>query len=459
MPTAPKGDAMGNSIDSVERRYRELTPRSRALWDRACKVMPSGVSGTVKFFPPYPAYLVRAEGAFVWDLDGNEYVDLILGAGSHLLGHGHPDVQSAVRDQVTRINQHLSPSPLEVDMAEMIAKIFPYVERVRFANTGSEAIRSAVRIARAVTGRTMIAKVEGLYHGSDDFALVSAFNAGGPWSRPVGTADSVGIPKYVVDDVLILPFNDAEAASELIDEHGERLAAVLVEPIGFSTGGGLALNHDFARALRDATSRHGALLIFDEVATGLRLTGGAAAFLGVTPDLTCLGKSISSGYPLAAFGGRVELMERTLGKQAREEGSLVFQSGTFTANPVSLAAGIATLGIFLRESVVERADEAAATLRNELNGLFGRRGIEAYAVGASSILQVHFADRPPTNRRDILHSDIPALTRFLLGLLTEGVLWTPIHPAVTSISHTLNVIDRVLEAAERALGDSLLVTS
>lgn len=438
--------------DSIEQQFARRTSGSRELWERGSAVMPSGVSAAVKYFPPYPIYLERAEGSQVWDVDGNEYVDLVLGGSSHLLGHGHPAVKQAVHAQVDRFNQHLSPSALEVEMAELLIATFPYLECVRFTNTGSEAIRSCIRIARAITGRTMLGKCEGHYHGSDDPVLVSGANVAGEVDRPTGAPDSAGIPGYIVDDVLVLPFNAADAATALIEENADRLAAVLIEPIAFSTGGGIAAEPSFVRALREVTARHGILLIYDEVATGLRLRGGAAQFLEVQPDLSCVGKTICSGYSLAAFGGSGELMEATLGLRAADQGTQIFQSGTFSANPVALAAGIATLTVFREEDVSTRVDEVATLIRSGLDQLFSARRIPACTVGAASILQVHFAEKPPRNRRDILAGDLSKLRRFHLGLLVEGIFWTPIHPAVTCSAHSNADVDEVLNAVDRVLG-------
>lgn len=414
--------------------------------------MPNGVSAAVKYFSPHPIYVERASGGHIWDVDGNEYVDLVLGGSPHLLGHAYPPVVAAVQDQVGKLVQHLSPVALEVEMAELLKGEFPYLERIRFTPTGSEAVRSCVRIARAYTGKKMIAKCEGHYHGSDDFALVSVASTSGSADEPDKVLESAGIPPQILDDVLVIPFNDSAAAKALIEQYADQLAAILIEPVGFNALGGMPVEREFARMLRDVTTRNDILLIFDEVATGLRLDGGAAQYLGVRPDLTCVGKTISSGYPLAAFGGRSEILEATLGSQARERGTLVFQSGTFSANPVSLAAGIATLKAF-EPWVRERADRVAARIRTGLNEAFNLHGLLGHAVGMASFMQVHFTASSPNNRRDVLAGDPDLLRRFYLGLLVEGVFWTPVHPGVTSSAHTDEDVDVVLEAAGRVVAD------
>jgi len=279
-----------------------------------------------------------------------------------------------------------------------------------------------------------------------------AGRTGGTLERPAGIADSAGIPDYVVDDTLILPFNDAPAAAALIKEYGDRLAAVLLEPIAFSSGGAIGATAEFAAGLRDATSRAGAILIFDEVVTGLRLgEGGAAARFGVVPDLTCLGKAIGGGMPIAAFGGRADLMEGALGLDAARNGTRIFQSGTFTANPMSIAAGDVVLERFREPGLVARLDSLAERLRAGLDRLFDEHGVAARTTGAASIFQVHFTTAPPRYRREILAGDMPALHAFLLGLIAEGVFWTPVHPGLTCLAHTDDQMDEVIEAAGRVL--------
>lgn len=442
-------------VDQVGRNevlYRGRTPGSRALWERASRLMPNGVSAAIKYFPPYPVYLRSGSGGRVRDVDDNEYIDLVMGGGPHLLGHADPRLVEAAQAQVARLSQHLSPTEEEVRFAEQLQGYFPQLERVRLANTGSEAVRSAIRVARAMTGRTMVAKCEGLYHGSDDAVMISstATKTAGPRERPIGVPDSAGIPPYVSEDTLVLPFNEPTAAAALIREHRQRLAAVLLEPIAFSSGGAIAADVRFAEALRAATSDAGAVLIFDEVVTGLRLgRGGAAQRLGVIPDLSCFGKAIGGGVPIAAFGGKAGLMEGALGLGAGASGRRIFQSGTFTANPVAMAVGSVVLRIVAEQDPTPRLDALAARLRRGLDEVFGQRGIPAHMTGAASIFQVHFTREAPRHRREVLAGDMAALHSFLLGLLTEGVFWTPVHPGLTCFAHTERDIEEVIAAAAR----------
>lgn len=444
MPSFPRGA-------SAEERYASETPTSGRLWDRARATLPQGVSGQAKFFSPYPVFIASAEGATVTDVDGRTYVDLLMGAGPMLLGHSHPHVIEAIRRQLEVMTNPMMPTELSIEYAERLRTHMPYLERLRFTNTGSEATRSAIRTARAVTGRLKIAKFEGGFHGSDDPFLVSTHSArpAGNAERPEPVIDYAGLPPRLVDEVVVLPYNDAAASSQLIEEHAAELAAVIMEPVGFSSGGGVAATPEFAGAIRAATRSHGIVLILDEVLCAFRLgLAGAPAYLGIEPDLSTIGKAVGGGLALAAFGGRAEIMEATLGADAEQR---IFQSGTFTENPLSIAAGMATLDVLEAEPALERADEAARQLRAGLESALDEAGIEAAVTGVASIIQVHFGASEINNRRDVIAADSEAARRFLLALVAAGVLWPPVHPAVTSAAHNAEHIERVLAAVPGAL--------
>jgi glutamate-1-semialdehyde 2,1-aminomutase len=437
---------------SVEQVYRAGRDESAALWARACEVFPGGVSGAAKFFEPFPLFIRSARGSRVIDSDGNEYVDLLMGAGPMLFGHGRPEILDAIRDQLDRMTNPMMPVERSIELAERIRGHMPYLERLRFTNTGSEATRSALRVARAATGRTLVAKCEGNYHGSDDVFLVSAHThaIAGPDDRPDAVADYPGVAPDIADEVLVIPYNDPEAAHRLIGERAHELAAVIMEPVAFSSGGGVPATAEFARTVRDVTAASGIPLIFDEVLCAYRLgLGGAPAYLGVTPDLSAIGKAVGGGMPLGAFGGRADLMEAAL--SAETPSRRIFQSGTFTENPVSIAAGHAALDLIEREGILERANHAADRLRSGLAAEFSSRGTPAIVTGVGSILQVHFGTTAVHNRRDVLRSDLEATRSFLLGLVAHGVLWPPVHPAVTSSAHTDEDIDLVLAATRTVL--------
>jgi glutamate-1-semialdehyde 2,1-aminomutase len=415
-------------------------------------VFPGGVSGAAKFFAPFPLFIRSASGAHVIDSDGNEYVDLLMGAGPMLFGHGRPEILDAIRDQLGRMTNPMMPVERSIELAERIRGHMPYLERLRFTNTGSEATRSALRVARAATGRTLIAKCEGNYHGSDEVFLVSAHThaIAGPDDRPEAVADYPGVAPDIADEVVVIPYNDPEAARRLIGERADELAAVIMEPVAFSSGGGVPATAEFARAVRDVTTANDIPLIFDEVLCAYRLgLGGAPAYVGVTPDLSAIGKAVGGGMPLGAFGGRADLMEAALA--ADTPSRRIFQSGTFTENPVAIAAGHAALDLLEREPVLERANHAADRLRSGLAAEFASRGTAAVVTGVGSILQVHFGTTSVHDRRDVLRSDLEATRSFLLGLVAHGVLWPPVHPAVTSSAHTDADIDAVLGATQAVL--------
>ena len=444
--------ASPSSTQETTARFRARTARSRELWTRASGVFPQGVSGAAKFFSPYPVFLREAEGSRVVDVDGNEYVDLLMGAGPMLLGHQHPAVVEAIREQVARMTNPMMPVEQSMELAERIRGHMPYLERLRFVNTGSEATRSAVRVARAATGRAKIAKCEGNFHGSDETFLVSTHShvMEGPDTSPTPVPDYAGMAPDLAEGVVVLPYNDPEASVALIRRHAHELAAVIMEPVAFSSGGGVAATPEFARAVRDVTAGNDIALIFDEVLCAYRMgLAGAPAYLGVTPDLATIGKAVGGGMPLGAFGGRADIMEAALGPDAGDR--KVFQSGTFTENPVSVAAGLAVLDVLEREPVLERADHAGELLRQGLQAEFDARDLPAVVTGTASIFQAHLGASAIRNRRDVLRADLEATREFLLGMVAHGVLWPPVHPAVTSGAHTEEDVERVLDAARAVL--------
>lgn len=444
------------AASDVESRYRAASGGSARLFERARQVLPGGVSGAAKLYAPYPVFTRSAKGSRLTDVDGNEYVDLLMGAGPMLLGHGHPAVLDAIRGQLEIATNPMMPTELSLELAERIRGHMPYLERLRFVNTGSEATRSAVRVARAITGRPMIAKCEGAFHGSDDVFLVSTHTraADGGDERPLAVVDYSGLVPGIERSVLVLPYNEPQAAVELIAEHASELAAVIVEPVAFSSGGGVPASREFAAALRAVTERHGIVLIFDEVLCAYRMgLAGAPAYLGVRPDLATIGKAIGGGLALAAYGGRADLMEAALGPHAGERE--IFQSGTFTENPLAMAAGLAVLDVLEREPVLERANRAAEDLRAGLREELALQGVQAAVTGAASILQVHIGVEEVRNRRDVLRSDRDATRRFLLGMVAGGVLWPPMHPAVTSGAHTHEDVERTVATARTVLAEGL----
>ena len=440
------------SADAASR-YMARTSTSHQQWKTACHSYPEGVSGNGKFFSPYPVFMDRAEGATITDVDGNVYVDLAMGAGPMLLGHAHPRVLEAIREQAARLTNPVMPFQLAVEYAERIRSHMPYLERLRFTATGSEATRSALRVARSVTGRTRYAKFEGAYHGSDDVFLLSTHSRQlrGTDERPEATLDYAGLAPRLLDEVLVLPFNDAEASIALIEEHADELACVFMEPVSFSSGGAIPAKKDFAKSIRAVTDNHNIPLVFDEIVCAYRLgLEGAPGYLDVTPDLATIGKAIGGGLPLSAFGGRADLMAASLGPKAGE--MKIFQSGTFTESPLSIAAGMATLDVLESEPALDRANDAGREIRRGLVDLFDSYDIECAVTGVGSIFHVHFGTSKVENRRDVVRANWDATRDFLLSLIAEGVFWIPVHPALTSAAHTTEHVKTVLAAATSVLG-------
>jgi glutamate-1-semialdehyde 2,1-aminomutase len=445
---------------AFEAKYQRMTPRSRELFELARGYLPGGVAGNAKYYKPYPLYIERAIGSRVWDVDGNEYIDLLVGAGPSVLGHCPEVVLDAVREQIERATNPLFPTRLEIELARTISEHMPYLELIRFANSGSEATATCLRIARAFTGRSMIVKFEGNYHGQHDWALVSSL-AGqleGSDDAPEPTADCAGLPASLLEQVIVLPFNDAAAAVRAIRAQAANIAAVIVEPVGFSTAGGVPATAEFMQALRQVTSEHGILLIFDEVVTAFRLSmGGAPDYLSVTPDLSAIGKALGGGFPIAAFGGRRDILEQVVTPTRRptDQREKVFHSGTFTGNPVSCAAALATIRELERTNAIGQMNHLGDRMRSGLRRVFQELGIHVQVTGLGAIFQLHFSAEPIVTRRDVLRADVGRQHEFCLGLLTQGVLWPPSHPGLVSAAHTDVDVDRVLEIS-REVGAELL---
>jgi glutamate-1-semialdehyde 2,1-aminomutase len=411
------------------------------------------VSSHFKVWQPF--YVREARGAHLTDIDGNEYVDLIMGFGPNLLGHSPTAVVEEVRATLARGTSLAIATPLEVELAEMIARLVPSMELMRFVTTGTEATMMAFRTARAFTGRAKIARFEGHYHGQHDAALISVAHVAGPEARPEAVPDGAGIPQGVLDDTVVLPWNELELASALVREQAHDLAAIVLEPVPFSNVGGEEPNPAFLQGLRELASETGALLVFDEVVTGFRLgLGGAAARYGIVPDLHCLGKAAGGGFPIGVFGGRRDVMEAVVTPGVDPHSArTIFQSGTFSGTPQTMTAGLAMLRELERTDAIAIADARAEAIRAGWRQLVDDLGLEARVTGTSSWLGLSFTSRPVRTRRDALTAD-PALARaFSLGLLAGGVYLAPSHPGFTSAAHDEDDVARVLEASELVLSE------
>lgn len=382
--------------------YRSRTPTSRAWYERAQRVMPGGDTRTGTFFLPYPLFLERGGGSRVWDADGNEYLDLLSNFTSLIHGHAHPRIVAAIAEQAGKGTAHGSAGELQVRLAERLTQRIPSLERVRFCNSGSEATLGALRAARAFTGRPMLLKMEGSYHGSHDVAAV-------------GGGSQLGISPGAAAEVVSGTFNDLAECEGLVRKHRERLAAVIIEPV-MGAGGCIPARTGFLAGLRAVTAECGVLLILDEVIT-LRLSaGGAQERYGVRPDLTCLGKLIGGGLPIGAFGGRADIMAAYDPTRPDPIG----HSGTYNGNAETMAAGIVALELLTPERI-SQLNRMGDALRGSLQNILDHADIRATVTGLGSLLQVHFAGPPVESLRDAARADRRLVRLLHLALLGRGV--------------------------------------
>lgn len=419
---------------------------SAALFDRARAVLPGGSTRAAVWLDPYPPYVARGEGAYVYDVDGTEYLDLTNNLGVLIHGHAHPEVVAAVREQAAMGSCFALPTGSEVDLAELICGRVEGFERIRFINTGSEAVGLALKIARSFTGRTKIVKLEGVYHGSNDFAEISNYSTPENWGNTPAAVPTVrGTPEGVLDSVLVIPANDLAAAEALLKEQADDVAAVLLDPVP-PRAGMQPLAADFVAGLRSLTRSLGMLLIFDEVIAFRFGYGGAQTRFGGEPDLTALGKIIGGGYPVGAVAGSAEVMEAT----ARDVGS----SGTFTANPVTMRAGHASMRLLTPERFT-RLDELGARMMTEANQLLAEAGVVGQVCGTGSIASVYFHDRDVRDYRSYFKQpeEAAASSAFHLAMLKRGVLIAPTATCFFSTAVSAADEDRFLSAFRDSLQD------
>jgi glutamate-1-semialdehyde 2,1-aminomutase len=444
---------MATGFDPIAE-YKAKTKKSEQWFQEACKHLPGGVTGNVKFYSPYPVYAKKAKGGHIWDLDGNEYIDYMLCFGPLILGHGHPRVVHAVQKQVERDGTYIfgAPHELEARMAERLKRIFPFADYVRYTNSGLEATLHALRACKGYKKKSRIAKFEGAYHGCYDEVLVSltpAEEAAGPASAPQTVPGSLGTPQTTVQNVHILPFNDIENTVRLIKSHKNDLAAVIMEPV---QRGFVVPDIEFLKAVREVTSDLGIILVFDEVMSAFRMDrlGGAANTYGVQPDMMALGKIIGGGFPCGAFIGRKEFMD-VVNPVTRPKDDRVFHGGTFNGHPTVLAAGMATLDVLEEPETYPRLNKMSDRLRNGFNDLFSRSGWDAKAVGPYSTFNIVFTKGKISNYRDAAHCDSKLRQKFDFGLLARGLHFHPDKPFYMCTEHTDKDIGYTLRTAEEVL--------
>ena len=434
-------------VDDLIRGYVERCGRSRTLFERAHRSMPGGNTRTGVHFSPFPMYLERGEGAFVHDVDGNVLLDFMNNNTALILGHSHPAIVEAVREQVLLGTGFNRPTELEVKMAEALCGRVPSIEQVRFCNSGTEAVICALRAAKAHTGRSKIAKFEGAYHGSGEYAQISHVPplgpALGPDDRPRSVPSSPGVSEGVVSDVVVLPFNDPDSCEAIIGRHAGELAAVIVDPL--STGAGFTLPRDgFLGRLRTLTEDAGIMLVFDEIISLRVRPGGAQEHYDVRPDLTCMGKIIAGGLPGGAFGGRADIMAHFDPLASPR----ILQAGTFNANPLTMAAGLATLRL-TDEDALRRMEALTRNLESELNEVFREAGAEAVCTSIGSLFRIHFLPRRPGNYREAARDDDLMHQWLFFWLLSEGIHLS--QGGALSLPMDEGHIDRLVNSVRRGL--------
>ncbi|HTY54283.1 MAG TPA: aspartate aminotransferase family protein [Candidatus Binataceae bacterium] len=426
--------------------------QSQALHQRAKKVMPGGVGGQSQYRPPHPIYIARGRGPYLYDRDGNEYVDFMIGAGSLIHGHAHPAITRAVREALEEGVPNLSVTERLIELVERLVRYVPSMEKIRFVPSGSEAVQSVVRLARAFTGRDVVAKFEGAYHGSGENMLISCTAnkaLRGPQQAPHAIPYHTRTPEDVLKLTLILPFNDIEASVALIEKHARELALVMAEPVlGF--GGAIPAEREYLAAIREVTRKHGILLAFDEVITGFRSRmGGIQDDYGVRPDLTTLGKVVAGGYPMAVFGGRSDVMELLSSESHPED--YIFQSGTFSAFPLSVAAGLASLKVMEDSAVFSHMNELGDRMRHGLKQAADAAGHPMQVTGVGSIFHTHFTKEPVRSIRQAEDADQELLRELHMRLLAHGIYLYQGHVGFISSAHREADIDRAIDAAAEVM--------
>jgi len=421
-------------------------PNSRRIFARAQQLMPGGVNSPARAFGGVggePVVFERAAGAWLYDVDGNRYIDYIGSWGPMILGHGHPQVVAAVHQAVDRAFSFGAPTPGENELCELIVEAVPSIEMVRLVSSGTEATMSAIRLARGFTGRDCIIKFAGNYHGHVDSLLVAA----GSSAATLGVPNSPGVTPGTTRDTIVCRYNDCDNLAAAFAQHGPRIAGVIFEPV-VGNMGCVVPTREFLTALRELTRKHGALLICDEVMTGFRVAyGGAQSLLAIEPDLTTLGKIVGGGLPVAAYGGRRDVMQHVL------PAGKVFQAGTLSGNPIATAAGAVTLRILRDERPYDRLEQLSARLAKGLSDAASAAGVPYRVARVGSMLTLFFNDADVVDWETASRSDTQRYARFFWGLLDRGVYFpcSQYEALFVSAAHTEEDIDATIAAAREAV--------
>lgn len=424
--------------------------QNEVLFERAQKVIPGGVNSPVRAFRQVggvPRFVTKANGPYFWDADNKRYIDLIMSWGPMIAGHAHPEIVEAVQKAAISSFSFGAPTEGEIELAERICGLMPSIEQIRMVSSGTEATMSALRLARGYTGRDLIVKFEGCYHGHADSLLVKAGSGLLTFADSTQNAPSSGgVPQDVVKHTLVLPYNDTSAIEAVFHKQGDHIAAVILEPIAGNMNL-IKAKPEFLAAIRNLTAQHGAVLIYDEVMTGFRVAlGGAQSLQGITPDLTCLGKVMGGGMPMAAFGGKQEIMSKLapLGT--------VYQAGTLSGNPVAVAAGLKTLEIVAREGFYECLTGQTEKLMLGLKTAADHAGVPFAVDSVGGMFGFYFTSAVPTSFAEVTQSNIEAFKLFFHAMLDEGVYLAPsaYEAGFTSIAHDNAVVEQIIQAAAKS---------
>ena len=420
---------------------------SQEIFSKACELMPGGVNSPVRAYRAVgmtPPFIERAEESHIFDVDGNKYVDYVGSWGPMILGHAREEVVRAVTTAAVRGTSFGAPTHGEVELAEMIRNAVPSMEMMRMVNSGTEAVMSAIRAARGYTGRDYIVKFEGCYHGHSDGLLVKA----GSGLLTENVPDSAGVPKAFTDTTLIARYNDLESVQRLFDQYGEKIAALIVEPVAANMGV-VPPEEGFLQGLRDITKQYGTVLIFDEVITGFRLAlGGAQAYYGVTPDMTTFGKIVGGGMPMAVYGGRREIMDCV------SPAGPVYQAGTLSGNPVAVAAGTAMLKLLMDDTAVyDRLEEKSARIENAFRKAVEKYHIKAQVNRVGSLMSIFFTDRPVKSFDDVQTSDLAQFAKYFRVMKAYSMYIAPSQYEAFFVNDALSEVD--FQMTERAIDAAL----
>ena len=438
----------GAALEREIERYKAKTPKSRELQAEAERVLPGGSSRGTAYFAPYPFFAEAGEGHYVYDVDGNRYLDFMLNATTLILGHGNPTITEALADQARKGTAFSTPTTVQVRLARLLCDRIPSLDTIRFANSGTEGTLMAIRAARAFTGRPKIAKFEGGYHGAHEYVAVSVQT---PADRldpkgPTAVPEYPGQPASVTEGVLVLPYNDLETCTRLLRAHAHEVACLIMEPI-MSSFGYVPSEREFLTGMRKLTEELGIVLIFDEVQSLRVSPGGAQELFGVTPDLTCFGKIMGGGLPVGAFGGRRDIMAQF---DPTHGGARIAHAGTFNANPMTLVAGEVVIRA-LTPPMYAKMAALGDGLRERLRAVFAELGVAAQVTGIASLFGIHFSKRPIRNYRDVVAGDQEMRKALFVGLLNEGVLLQTTCAGALGVMTTETEIGVLVDAVRKVV--------